>query len=116
MKKVLLVIFITVFTCQNNISGQDNNLVGSKSRELLLKKKYLNFPVKNGAEKRFINLIIDGKVVREFDIELALEKPDFWVFLDMGEFRNRKAVLVGRGRQLGYNRIFSLAEPVHPAW
>jgi sucrose-6-phosphate hydrolase SacC (GH32 family) len=93
MKKILLVIFIAVFTCQNNICAQDNNLVGSKSREFLLKKKYLNFPVKNGAEKHFINLIIDGKIVREFDIELAPDKPDFWVFLDISEFKNQKAIL-----------------------
>ncbi|MDT8301162.1 MAG: glycoside hydrolase family 32 protein [Sedimentisphaerales bacterium] len=89
MKKLLLVIFIAVFVCLNNVSAQENN----KSRKLLLKKKYLNFPVKNGAEKSLISLIIDGKVVREFEIELAPDEPDFWVFLDISEFRNQKSVL-----------------------
>ena len=93
MKKLLLVIFMAMFTCLNNVNGQKNNLVGGKSRELLLKKQYLNFPVKNGANKRLISLIIDGKVVREFEIELASEEPDFWVFLDISEFRNQKAIL-----------------------
>jgi fructan beta-fructosidase len=93
MKKIFLVIFIAISTCPNSAVAQEDILVGGKSRILVLQKKYLNFPVKNGAEKRFINLIIDGKVVREFDIELAPEKPDFWVFLDIGEFRDRNAVL-----------------------
>ena len=93
MKKLLLVIFIATFICLNNVSAQDNNMTGGKSRELLLKKKYLNFPVKNGAKKSLISLIIDGTVVREFEIELASDEPDFWVFLDISEFQNQKAVL-----------------------
>lgn len=94
MKKLLLVIFIAIFTCLNNVSAQENNLIGSKSRELLLKKKYLNLPVENGAKKSLISLIIDDRVVREFQIELASDdEPDFWVFLDIGEFRNQKATL-----------------------
>ena len=93
MKKLLLVIFIATFICLNNVSAQDNNMTGGKSRELLLKKKYLNFPVKNGAKKSLISLIIDGTVVREFEIELASDEPDFWVFLDISEFGNQKAVL-----------------------
>jgi len=45
-----------------------------------LSRKYLNFPVKNGAAKRLISLFIDGQKVREFDIELATNTLDFWVF------------------------------------
>jgi fructan beta-fructosidase len=93
MKKVLSIIFITTFICLNNVKAQENNPKESKSRSLILNKRYLNFPVKNKAEKRIISLIIDGKVVREFDIELAVDKPDFWVFLDISEFRNQKAIL-----------------------
>ncbi len=93
MKKLLLVIFIATFSFLNNVGAQEDNLTGGKSRELLLKKKYLNFPVKNGAKKSLISLIIDGKVVREFQIELSSDEPDFWVFLDIGEFKNQKALL-----------------------
>ncbi|MCP4257988.1 MAG: DUF4980 domain-containing protein [Planctomycetes bacterium] len=93
MKKLLLIVFIAMFSCLNNISAQENKLEEANSRKFLLKKKYLNFPVKNGAEKRFINLIVNGKVVRDFDIELAPDEPDFWVFLDISEFRKQKAVL-----------------------
>ena len=67
--------------------------ITDKTREILLQKKYLNFPVKNGAKKRLIHLIIDGKVTREFDIELAPGEPDFWVFLDVRNFAGEKALL-----------------------
>lgn len=58
-----------------------------------LTKTYLNFPVKNGAAKRWIRLFIDGQKVREFDIELAPAEPDFWVYLDVSEFAGKQGTL-----------------------
>ncbi|MHC4331200.1 MAG: GH32 C-terminal domain-containing protein, partial [Planctomycetota bacterium] len=76
------------------VSAQDDSApIAEKSRQFVLQKKYLNLPVKNGAKKRYIHLIIDGKIVREFDIELAHENPDFWVFLEIGAFKGKKATL-----------------------
>jgi len=79
----------------DNIIQSDKKppVIAEKTRQLVLKNKYLNFPVKNGAKKRYIHLIIDGKVVREFDIEMANEDPDFWVFLDISEFKGKRATL-----------------------
>ena len=68
-------------------------VIGEKARQFVLQRKYLNFPVKNGAKKRYIHLIIDGKIVREFDIEMAHDDPDFWVFLDIGAFKGKQATL-----------------------
>lgn len=52
-----------------------------------IEKQYLNMPVKNGAEMKRINLLVDGKAVRYFDIELAdSNNPDFWAFLDLGTY------------------------------
>ncbi|HUU20857.1 MAG TPA: glycoside hydrolase family 32 protein [Sedimentisphaerales bacterium] len=93
MKKLLLSIFMAVFSCLSTINAQEDVLKADKSRDFLLEKKYLNFPVKNGADKRLISLVIDGKVVREFEIELAPDEADFWVFLDIKEFRGKKAIL-----------------------
>jgi len=93
MKK-LLTITLMIFGCINIAVGKDKTqVIKGKEREFLLQKKYLNFPVKNGAEKRLIHLIIDGKIVREFEIELAPDEPDFWVFLDISDLSGKKAVL-----------------------
>jgi len=63
-------------------------------RPFSFNKKYLNFPVKTGAGKRWIRLFVDGRKVREFDIELATTgEPDFWVFLDVSEFNGKQGTL-----------------------
>jgi len=60
---------------------------------LKIKKTYLNLPVKNGATKRTLKLVVDGKTEREFQIELADAKPDWWTFLDVSTFKGQTAVL-----------------------
>ena len=60
---------------------------------LQLEKHYLNLPVKNGAPMRHLSLLVDGKVAREFDIELADGPPDWWAFVDLTSFKGRPATL-----------------------
>jgi sucrose-6-phosphate hydrolase SacC (GH32 family) len=62
-------------------------------REFRIEKQYLNFPVRQGASARLIRLVIDGKVVREFEVSLARAEPDFWVFLDVSEFTGKTVTL-----------------------
>jgi fructan beta-fructosidase len=87
MRHLLLMVVLAIFSCLNVATAKD------EGREFVLQKKYLNFPVKNGAEKRLIHLIIDDKIVREFEIELAPNEPDFWVFLDISKYKGKKATL-----------------------
>ena len=61
-------------------------------REFRIEKQYLNFPVKQGASGRLIRLICDGKAIREFEVSLAINKPDFWVFLDVSEFKGKTVI------------------------
>ncbi|MBI9018835.1 MAG: GH32 C-terminal domain-containing protein [Phycisphaerae bacterium] len=77
-------------------------------REIKFQKKYLNFPVKNSAKGRLIRLSIDGKLLREFTIKLAEKDPDFWVFLDVSEFKNKVGQLkIDQYRQgCGFDEVF----------
>ena len=95
MKKLLLTIALMTFGCLSIAAARQDKVetIKDKTREFLLQKKYLNFPVRNGAEKRLIHLIIDNKVVREFEIELAPDESDFWVYLDNSDFAGKKAIL-----------------------
>ncbi|MBI5687940.1 MAG: glycoside hydrolase family 32 protein [Verrucomicrobia bacterium] len=64
-------------------------------RELTLEKRYLHLPVKTDARKArkcLGSLLVDGVVVREFDIELD-EQPGFFAHLDISAWRGRKATL-----------------------
>jgi sucrose-6-phosphate hydrolase SacC (GH32 family) len=63
------------------------------TREILLKGKFLNLPVKNGATKRQMSVQIEGVPARDFEIELADGQPDWWAFMDIAPFSGRKAVL-----------------------
>jgi len=68
-------------------------LVANVSRKIEVSKRFLNLPVKNGAPKRRFSLLIGDKTLREFEIELADERPDFWVFLDLAPFKGKQVTL-----------------------
>jgi fructan beta-fructosidase len=59
-------------------------------RELQVTSRFLHLPVKTGAPQRRVRLLINGRKEREFDIELADAKPDFWVFCDLAAFQGQK--------------------------
>lgn len=74
-------------------SNKKREVLTDKTREFVFRDHYLNFPVKKGAAKRLIHLLIDGKIVREFSIELASGEADYWVFLDVSPFAGKKGTL-----------------------
>jgi sucrose-6-phosphate hydrolase SacC (GH32 family) len=59
------------------------------SLELTATKRYLHFPVKNGAPVKKVEVIVGGNVERFFDIELADDTPDWWAFLDISPWQNQ---------------------------
>jgi fructan beta-fructosidase len=77
----------------DHIFQSDDKVITSKSRQMTFEKKYLNLPVKHGAAKRQMDILVDGKLVRQFFIELADDTADYWVFLNIGEFAGRKGEL-----------------------
>ena len=77
----------------DHILQSNEKVVSERSRDMLLTKRYLHLPVKNGAAKRRMSVMVEGQTVREFEIELAEAEPDFWVFLDVSAFRGKQATL-----------------------
>ncbi|HVK12516.1 MAG TPA: GH32 C-terminal domain-containing protein [Gemmataceae bacterium] len=61
-----------------------------RTREFTIDQKYLHLPVKNGAPVKRMKFEVDGKTVRDFDIELADDRPDFFVFADVSAFAGKK--------------------------
>jgi fructan beta-fructosidase len=59
------------------------------TRDILIEKPYLNFPVKNGAPKKRVTLSIAGEELHGVDIELADGDPDWWAFFDAAPFRGK---------------------------
>lgn len=63
---------------------------GPASRELVIHQRYLHLPVDNGARNCRMELIANGEPVRRFDIQLAVGKPDFWMYTDVSTLNNQK--------------------------
>lgn len=58
-------------------------------REIAVEKKYLHFPVKNRAPVRRVAVEADGKIVREFTIELADGAADWYAPLDVSAWKGK---------------------------
>jgi fructan beta-fructosidase len=75
------------------VQGNRPKMHQPQRRELTVERRYLHLPVKTGAAMRRVKLTVDGKVVRDFDIELADDKPDFHVFCDVSPFKGKKLTI-----------------------
>lgn len=64
------------------------------TRTLKAEQRYLHLPVHGGAPKRRMRLLVDDKIVREFEIELATDdKAHFETFCDLQAFRGQELTI-----------------------
>jgi sucrose-6-phosphate hydrolase SacC (GH32 family) len=78
-------------------------------KEIFLENLYLNFPVSyDELDNTDIEIEIDGKSRFYFNSFLADEAPEFWVFLDVSEFKRKTALIkVDRKDKLAaLNRVY----------
>jgi sucrose-6-phosphate hydrolase SacC (GH32 family) len=87
---------------------------GQASETLHITRKLLNVPISRGAEARIFQIARDGKVERDFPLQLADEKIDYWVSIDVSEFKGQTVTLSGPVTQAALKRIYQ-ADEVHDA-
>ena len=63
--------------------------VADAKRDIKVGKRYLNLPIKNGAAKRMVTTLVDGRVEVKNEIELADAAPDWWAFVDAGAWQGK---------------------------
>jgi sucrose-6-phosphate hydrolase SacC (GH32 family) len=68
-------------------------LISNAERSLTATSRYLHLPIKNGAPKRLVTLLVDGKVVVRNDIELADGAPDWWAPMEVREWQGKAITL-----------------------
>ncbi len=56
-------------------------------------KRYLHLPIKNGASKRVVTLLVDGKPIVRNDIELADDKADWWAPMEVSAWQGKSLAL-----------------------
>ena len=80
------------------------------TRELVVEKKLLHFPVKTGARTRVVTVKVDGTQVRRFDIELADADADWWAPLDVAAWAGKKLTVVVDILPVGSKALDSLRQ------
>jgi sucrose-6-phosphate hydrolase SacC (GH32 family) len=68
-------------------------LRANAERAFAVASRYLNLPIKNGATKRVVTLVVDGKPVVRNDIALADHEPDWWAPMDVSAWSGKTVVL-----------------------
>jgi fructan beta-fructosidase len=75
------------------VQSNRRKMAGPQQRTLVVTCRYLHLPVRIGAPMRRMKLLVGGKTVREFDIELAEDRADFHVFSDVAPFKGEKLTI-----------------------
>lgn len=63
------------------------------SRVFVADKRYLNLPIRNEAPLRRLALMVDGRMVNDFEAGLTDREPDYWVFLDLSAWSGKQIEL-----------------------
>jgi sucrose-6-phosphate hydrolase SacC (GH32 family) len=74
-------------------------------RSITVTKPILNFPLKTGAARHYIELFVDGKQIRAMDIELATDDIDYWVVTDLSPWMGKELLMRTRQHPLGNKQI-----------
>ncbi len=67
--------------------------VANVERQITATARYLHIPVKNGAPKRVVTLLVDGQRVVRNDIELADAAPDWWAPMEVSAWKGKSLTL-----------------------
>jgi sucrose-6-phosphate hydrolase SacC (GH32 family) len=78
----------------------------AQSRTFHISKHYLNIPVSRAGEMRVFQIQVDGIQKREFPLQLAEHSPDYWIFIDVSEFKGQTITLLGPSTQAALDAIY----------
>ncbi|MET0634820.1 MAG: GH32 C-terminal domain-containing protein [Chitinophagaceae bacterium] len=90
MRMFVFSLVICLCFCQL-IHGQESTI--SFSSYFKPEKKYLVLPVRNGANKKNVEIWVDGVLSRYFDIELAEGAPDWNAYLEIDQWNGKNVEL-----------------------
>ena len=86
--------------------------LSAQALQLRATQRYLNVPIGRQAESRVFTISEHGAVKREFPLQLAGDAVDYWVYLDISEFKGQTITLTGPAGQPALDRIYQ-ANRIH---
>jgi fructan beta-fructosidase len=69
--------------------------LSAQSRTFHITQRYLNIPVERASEMGLFQISVGGVQKREFPVQLAEHAIDYWIFLDVSEFKGSTITLTG---------------------
>ena len=87
-------------------------------KDFTIYSRHLHFPVKQGSPKVILQILLNGEMVREFDLELASGEPggaspvDWWAFYDVSTFEGQTVSVVSAGDGLPEAQAAWLAQAI----
>ncbi len=110
------IFFIFVFgvlQCTGQTSGSQNT-VGSTAcmvpsgQQVYIKVTYhyLNIPIGSHSRMKLVKLRVNGKLKREFPVQLAEDTIGYWIFVNVSEFKGQTFSLSCMASQNTLNRIY----------
>src|ERR1700688_1271321 len=91
-------ILFTLLLLASSLFGQ--------SRTMYIAKHYLNIPVARASEMHVFQIQVEGIRKREFPVQLAEHSPDYWIFIDVSEFKGQTITLLGPSSQAALDGIY----------
>ncbi|HVM89468.1 MAG TPA: glycoside hydrolase family 32 protein [Puia sp.] len=82
-----------------------NNLLYAQV-DIKINKHYLNIPIGAKARMKLVQLQVNGKMKREFPVQLAEDSISYWIFIDVSEFKNQKVTITAPAKELWLKRIY----------
>lgn len=87
---------------------------GSSSETLHITHSLLNVPINREADARLFQIALSGEVKREFPLQLANKKIDYWISIDVSELKGQTVTLSGPVTQAALKQIYQ-SDEVHDA-
>lgn len=78
----------------------------SNEQKLKITKPYLNIPVGYRARMKLIEIKINGKLQREFPVQLAEDTVNYWIYIDVSEFKGKTINLISPASLKSLSRIY----------
>ena len=86
----------------------------AQNLELHVTKQYLNVPIGRQTKLRIFTIAENGAVKRTFPLQLADDKVDYWIYLDVSEFKGKTITLAGPAAQPALERVYQ-DQTIHDA-
>ena len=82
----------------------------AQSISMKVTQNYLNIPVSHTVSRQIMTIEVEGKKERTFEIRLAEENPDYWVFCDISMFKNKTLNISFSSERKGLHQIYQSDE------